>query len=749
MRRGWFLFVILLSVFLIGRVNAVGYLCSNSQEILTISDGGASNSNSHGEIAIADSFGLNFRGICYNDFFPNWRGLNPNDCGASDEHLVLKLSGIKNAHAEGPLGVNYNTKVCHEGLISCYLDVSGVCSGGGTEIVKLSDVSNAHLGTVSGSGYTNIICCEASGSPPTTGVYWADMQGVNINLEKTYIGNTVKLVATGAPQNTEITFEIFERDAGINDKIRTDAEAKKAYSDSSGRAEVNWTITQEDYDKGWESDLTNENEGDSLQIYFTASDGGTYDKTSADILLQPFVGNSPPVANILSPLNGEIYFVGNDVSFSQDSYDSDGWIKTFEWKIGDEPSFIGDGSDFIRRLSKGLKVINLKVTDNVGDVGEAEVAILVLGGSGMFAFIDKPSHLELVRGSIDLDYSGGSSYVVSYDDVACTIDCVAGNCPTSVTGVDPGCSTFNFIGTSGDFSSLYFNWTFYSNFGNSFGFNTDNFGEIGVQKYDRFSKLMNDKLIVLNLSHEPSVLSEIFKRRFTLVQSPSGGICIGSEFWKFDGTTIIKKSVDTDAGTPPACAGPDGVASTTQDNCACSTPGFYCDQTNGCQEQSQIKKCGDYTPLGEVKCNEDIYDVAKAGVEPLWDAKKCDYSGPDGHRECSCSWDLNINECKLKAEFIPHVGGSTPSNCAYSCSYTSSELDECSEGWITLNVGASFQGDTVICPELIDEESACNAENRLEKLPCGRPEIALPFFGGVQFLITFVFVAMIYFLMSI
>ncbi len=109
-------------------------------------------------------------------------------------------------------------------------------------------------------------------SPPTPTVYWANLEGEEITTAT--LGDTVYLyfINSGLPQDTEIYFEIYEKDsllvgdiAQFDDFIRVGENNITGTVDSSGKAIATWTITQEDYNLA-----SGKYEEGNLEFYFTA-----------------------------------------------------------------------------------------------------------------------------------------------------------------------------------------------------------------------------------------------------------------------------------------------------------------------------------------------------------------------------------------------------------------------------------------------------------------------------------------------
>ncbi len=81
-----------------------------------------------------------------------------------------------------------------------------------------------------------------------TSAYWTDKDDVEI--QKAGVGQEVKLVAEGQPENAEVKFEVWDKTLIGKVPIRTDEKALYA-NITGGKTIANMTITQEDYNNGW------------------------------------------------------------------------------------------------------------------------------------------------------------------------------------------------------------------------------------------------------------------------------------------------------------------------------------------------------------------------------------------------------------------------------------------------------------------------------------------------------------------
>lgn len=84
--------------------------------------------------------------------------------------------------------------------------------------------------------------------------------------------------------------------------------------------------------------------------------------------------NNPPIASILSPINGSVYSQRDSTTFNGTGTDADGTIASYAWTSSLE-DVIGNDSFSSFSLHVGIHTITLTVTDNDGANGTAEVTI--------------------------------------------------------------------------------------------------------------------------------------------------------------------------------------------------------------------------------------------------------------------------------------------------------------------------------------------------------------------------------------
>jgi len=218
--------------------------CNDNNEVLRLSD----LTNAHGEVLNGAG---NYPYALCSDYVAN------QVCDAG-EKPIIQLSSSTNAHAEVPdisPSQYTTTPVCY-GDLDC-VSTSDTCgtndnSADGKDattypisILSLSSSSNAHIGP--SSAYTTKICCTSV--TYVTSAFWSKNEAGSIKINDLNVvpGKTqIYLVISNveSARDADIRFEILERDAFINDKIKTITSATVG-----GKASEIWTITKEDLSK--------------------------------------------------------------------------------------------------------------------------------------------------------------------------------------------------------------------------------------------------------------------------------------------------------------------------------------------------------------------------------------------------------------------------------------------------------------------------------------------------------------------
>ena len=215
--------------------------------------------NAHAELESESNYNY---GICCD--FPS-SGEPYRTCDPDRNTPIIKLSDSTNAHVQDPNRTDYPEEVCYQRL-KCAIQTSGQCYGDDLEMFSISSETNAHVGSF--DDYTTKVCCAYQGEvtpsfPETTARYWTDAEDKMISEIKVVPGETeVKMMLINGPVDTEVTFELKEKDTLLDDDIKE----VTTYTDSNGNAEYKWRVTQEDTNNAGEEnqyDFYFEVEGDS------------------------------------------------------------------------------------------------------------------------------------------------------------------------------------------------------------------------------------------------------------------------------------------------------------------------------------------------------------------------------------------------------------------------------------------------------------------------------------------------------
>lgn len=694
MRHKLILFVSLSIISVLLMISFVNATCDESQRIMKLS----SANNAHGEVYNQGFYNME---ICYNSIFGSpYTGSNPHTCTLNN--VVLKLSASTNAHAEIKSLDNYPIDVCYGDLVC---NARTTCNADEKLVVSLSADSNAHLSN--GTDYPVKICCK-SGGIPIGNRYWADMRENSITQSQ--LGDTVKMIFknTGLSQGTEVTFEIYEKDAvgdlnGFppNDGIRTISLGSgiTASVNASGDAVGLWTITNFDLE-----------ETDDLEEFIFIVRGGESNEMA--ILETP--SNSPPHAIILTPIPG-IYKVNQQIGFTQASYDLDDELDT-TWYSNNQP--ISEEWNFTYSYTTaGQKNIKLKVQEATRNkVAYNSTSILIINSTGRFIFanITKPGFGQAFPGK-EVEFDGKGSFAIEV--INGVISCIAGNCPTATAD---GTTISN---SPKSIDAFEFKWQFsddnwqtelipYSGTGLNGAYLKRNFALVGKH----WTKL------TATLNQDSSLTESEF---FTEIEN---GYCDDDGF-----TWIDNLGQEYDTILTPIC-GEDINAK------RCCPGGYSCqiDPEDINYKKCQLEPdfcfdlgfCSNY--LDEENCTDDLCNLGeRGGLE--WDittgnypacGKETSINGVNYSTSCEgCEWENE--ECKFPRTFSEVYN---PSASPVVCSRTTT-AGECIDGIRTLSWTETPQREP------------CN--DGTKDYPCGA-EAMLSFFGLFQFIISSLLILIFY-----
>jgi hypothetical protein len=387
---------LVISIFLISFVNAQ---CADNDRIMRLSPS-IPVGNSHG--ALWDQ--AYTEEICYNDIFGSAYG-GPNFHPAACSDPVLWLSAPTNSHASTIQTAIYDTPVCY-GDLNCYV-TAGVCLPGFQCVVKLSDISNAHIAKCT-STYPNKVCCGSNE------FYWTDTMRNEIGgttLIPADLGDTVFMVFEGAVAADD--YDVREDDLVLDDNIRNGI-SSILIGDTSiakwGISQADLAITPGDYD-GFYFDVPGKL---AEEPYLT---------------VDPNINNNLPKTSIKSPVFDFKTLVNADISFEQESNDSDDELRII-WDFNDGSPVVfencskdivtdvidcasGNGDTIHAYNSNGVKTISLTAEEMTRNqkVERGTEVLIYSSGINVFAKINNPFPGETVDGRIV--YVNASSVFVS------------------------------------------------------------------------------------------------------------------------------------------------------------------------------------------------------------------------------------------------------------------------------------------------------------------------------------------------
>ena len=429
--------------------------CSDdSQTIMKL----LSQSNSHAALWNDTSYNWD---ICYDDIFDeDYTGANPHSCS---NNFVLWLSQSSNSHASTFVSSSYNVPVCY-GNLNCMADTSAgtLCSNPGYKVVaRLFNDTNAHVSDAAGVSYPIKVCCGTGVGATVSGLHWENMIGMPINTSRS--GASVKAVVAGSGLSGKtVSYEIWK-------SVKWWWDDKVATSSASG------SLT-------WKAGKNKSGVSEGGEYYFTAKIGtGTpvSSETNDYGKLNVVPGNNvPPVANITSPKDKQIYFLNEPLNFMQASYDIDStfnWV----WDFGDELSVSGNSVSMNNYnvvhayTTTGQKNIKLNVVDEEGASSMDKVTILIVNSSYILAYIDEPKWGSFTTGTGLTRFNASSTYAVNVTHNSTgieKIECIAGNCPSKTEGCPPPFTGYpscqiQVINTPNPagFENIQFDWVFDNN----------------------------------------------------------------------------------------------------------------------------------------------------------------------------------------------------------------------------------------------------------------------------------------------
>lgn len=665
---------------LTGFASSTPNTCDDSQTILKLS----SPTNAHG--ALWNDSNYNTTRVCYDSIFGvTYNGTNPHNCNTDGSNFVLNLSSNTNAHAEIPSDNNYKFSVCYGDLVcrkttgACDYEKAVLKPGAGKThlIASLSSDTNAHLANdYSYSGWR--ICCTTGGTQP-------ELCG-NGNVD--------------AGEQCDLGEKNGEVGSGCNSTCQ-DVPVEPPCTNGltlceDGKCSLNCTITD------------------------TGPANHTIENMTAHI-------------KITSPVGRCAYVVNESIFFNA----SESNLK-FEWSISDTNSHIEKRTSSSFNYSfttPGEKRIELAATDSKGVTDTDKIEILVIGiGAEPYAFIDAPEE-DSVQGQI-VAFSGAGSYVInSLGAPDYNLTCLGGNCPIqsdlcSNVITDPA-------GKRGDYSAMYFRWTFWGDQGSSVDA-IEGFANVSGQRVYSIGEGKGIELLLNNQTYTYN----LFKVRRDNCSYETGEYY---DMWdNQDHNTSVEPGY-CDRASPECCIGGYSCVSSSKngwekicektDECVSfydadngTSPVVYCEDYNKINGNESIKKRQCEMDLS---CNQ----AYKNNAQELIDA---------GHDIVNqqCMWNNDSNSCGFSYNVVNIIPGGILVNPTLEDNLT----------WFdnAVQSGSCENGGTYTVTHTIREyntqtstftESA--GETYTTERPCaGKTE--LPFFAAINIVIAIVAVILIY-----
>mgnify|MGYP000129575434 CR=1 FL=1 len=540
-------------------------------------------------------------------------------------------------------------------------------------------------------------CVEAC--PVINRVYWTNLKGDEVNI--TDAGDYVKMVAeTSYAEGQKVNFTVWE--AG------TTSCYEEYYSDYSqnNKAYVLWQV------KKCPDDTT---DGNKFKAFFPWAEAAYVESDLLSVNTQE--SNSPPLAIILEPKNGDIFQLGENINFISGSYDEDDPIISYLWDFGDGTtgSQANETHSYIGYNLRGPKTITLTIQDARGLVSTAKVSILINSSDNdpPVAIISEPSYGEIF-----------SNLLITF------------NATESVDDETP-------------FDQLIFRWDFDD------GISYENTGIEGAF-FTRLFSFAGEHTVRLTVQDSEGLSSQV-ETIFTIrgCKIPLDG---EYEFVPLESCSVQTKHYYCVNETlyydtlVEHCEGSDGIAGTLDD---CCPRGYYCPDVGAacierettcsdystqteceevgciwldteCTEPAGMLSCSDYPT--ETTCNNDILGLGKAGGTGLG-TEICGKTFGDyivNASSCRCEWESNETGCKFVYNVNKIIGGDEFITCLKNFSIT-----DCIGGKQVLAWSAK-----ILPVELENNETAQEQCSTGEKaVKCGIPVSKLDFFDIINFII--------------
>ncbi|MBU1136219.1 MAG: PKD domain-containing protein, partial [Nanoarchaeota archaeon] len=450
--------------------------------------------------------------------------------------------------------------------------------------------------------------------------------------------------------------------------------------------------------QAWTTWKTNE----SGVFYFKAKLSDRTEIQSGDLIVLEFQNDSFPISKIKKPKNRDIYFLNENIEFTQTSYDEDDFID-YTWDLGDGNLRNGSAEknylnyDFVYSYGvAGQKNIILNARSERGLDVKNKTSVLVIDLSEnkkyVFADISVPWIKDSVKGNI-VKFDASGSYAIEVLDGE--IKCIAGNCPSQTSN---GTLILNLNQLLDDLS---FNWTFDD------GSKRNGVG-IGGAKFDKV--FMNGGIKSVNLIVSINPFSETETEFVVFLEN---SVCdISSGGWWESGSFSLGMN---------DCYRINGVPSNF-----CCPQEYTCsgleDGTGQCVF-SEVQICSDYD--NEEDCNNYELHVAefdnqeKSGIEKF--CSKSYYNQTDDctyYRNCKCKWENSV--CAPLYELNAYCSGEDKGTLL-TCYRPNIETTNCtSSGYRYITWDGYYVDKTQNILKCISDFNCGDYSNNFENLYCNQ-----------------------------
>jgi len=575
---------------------------------------------------------------------------------------------------------------------------------------------------------------------PEIDAYFTDMTGTKIN--ETDLNDMVK-ATTSSEAGQDLKYELWRDDLILDNLIKTE---------TSSLGHIIWKANET---------------GDFYFKVFSGSAELVDSRSNLDygVLTVREENNTPPTAVITSPKDKQVYFLSEQLNFSQASYDEDDNFD-YTWYLGDGRIIRGDSitkanySFIYAYTTTGQKNIVLEVADARGLVARDKISVLIINSSYVLSYISKPKWGEWYGRAVAFDATESYAINSTISNNVRSITCLAGNCPAKTEGCPPessSCSPYpeccqiaieNTPNWNG-FGNLEFNWTFdnITDF-SAMGFGGSNFTRIFPIAGKHYAKLITSINPSSETDTEFNVMSE-------------GSYCYEEEgaFYWLEGNSIINAFNDCHREV---------AAEGSSNNCC--PYNYDCTQQEGSWacEFSGVGLCSDYKSQAE--CEDFSSGVAIYDNEQKSDygAGFCTdpYSYHDSSKNCdyyvsSCRCDWNGSSCMSAYDFRSACG--TEDITQASCYQPDRMTTNCTAGfrfiswdWFYNNSAGKVMNCTSDddCANAVSLETlTCNAESGLcesencnagnTKIPC-LSEALLSFFTTASLIVALLIIIIFY-----